>query len=52
MTRRVRVIRVVETVSKRGDGKSQYVREVVEYWDFRGRKLAEFDPCAEEEDLK
>mgnify|MGYP001623209943 CR=1 FL=1 len=40
-----RVIQVIETKSKRGLGtEKDPVREVIQYWDFEGNFLAEFDP--------
>lgn len=40
-----RVIQVIETKSKRGLGtEKDPVREIIQYWDFEGNFLAEFDP--------
>lgn len=44
-----RVIQVIETKAMRGDGTDKDMcREVVQYWDFEGKLLAEKDPCITE----
>lgn len=47
--RSAKVIEVIETVTLRGSGvnESDPVREVTQYWNFKGILLAEKDPCAE-----
>lgn len=44
-----KVIQVIQTVSLRGDGKSDVtmLRHVTHYWSMAGDLLAESDPCAE-----
>lgn len=41
-----RVIQVIETRSLRGRGETfgDVCREVIQYWDFNGKLLAEYDP--------
>lgn len=47
-TKSARVIQVIETRSIRGSGEeNDPVRDLIQYWDFDGRLLAEFDPCAD-----
>lgn len=43
--RSARVVQVIETVSLRGDGSDDPVREVRQYWSFEGELLAEKDPA-------
>jgi hypothetical protein len=47
--RSAKVIEVIETVTLRGRGDDERdpVREVTQYWSFKGILLAEKDPCAE-----
>ena len=41
-----KVIQVIETRALRGLGTEEdLLREVVQYWDFDGILLAEYDPC-------
>jgi hypothetical protein len=44
-----RVISVVETISLRGNGKDDHIREVHQYWSVDGKLLAEHDPAADDE---
>jgi len=40
-----RIIQVIETISNRGNGtENNPYREVIQYWDFEGKLLAEVDP--------
>lgn len=44
-TNSAKVIQVIETKTLRGLGiKGDPVREVIQYWDFKGNFLAEMDP--------
>lgn len=46
-----RVIRVIETISIRGEGtEKDKCRQVRQYWDFKGKLLAENDPCTKEKE--
>lgn len=46
-----KVIQVIETISLRGKGiEEDKCREVKQYWDFKGRLLAENDPCIKEKE--
>ena len=41
-----RVISIIETdLTRRGDGKDDPIRRVVQYWTLEGELLAERDPC-------
>ncbi len=41
---RVRVIKVIETISKKGNGtKKDPVRYIVQYWSLKGKLIAEHD---------
>ncbi|MCM3665525.1 hypothetical protein M3204_13995 [Mesobacillus subterraneus] len=44
-TRSARIVEVIETVSIRGNGVENPVREVIQYWSKDGILLAEQDPC-------
>lgn len=45
-----RVIQVIETRSLKGKGtENDKCREVMQYWNFDGKLLAEYDPCIKEE---
>lgn len=46
-----RVIQIIETIALRGEGiENDKCREVKQYWDFEGKLLAEYDPCAKEKE--
>ena len=46
-----RVIRVIETTSLRGDGTEDNPDRIVrQYWNFKGKLLAENDPYAKEKE--
>ena len=46
-----RVIQVIETKSIRGKGTDDDMcRLVTQYWDFKGKLLAENDPCTKEKE--
>jgi hypothetical protein len=44
-TRSARIVEVIQTVSIRGNGFDNPVREVTQYWSKEGILLAEQDPC-------
>ncbi len=44
-TDEAKIIKVIKTVSLRGDGTDKDpVRPITQYWDFKGKLLAENDP--------
>lgn len=46
-----KVIQVIQTVALRGAGtENDECRDVMQYWDFEGNLLAEYDPCAKEKE--
>lgn len=46
-----KVIQVIETRALKGIGtEKDKCREVIQYWDFDGKLLAEKDPCAKKKE--
>lgn len=42
------VVQVIKTKSTRGNGTSaDPIREIVQYWDFDGKLIIEFDPVSQ-----
>jgi hypothetical protein len=43
--RSVKIIEVIQTVTARGNGVDEVLREVTQYWSKEGKLLADDDPC-------
>ena len=47
--RSVKIVKMIEVISTRGDGENTPFREVVQHWTLEGRLLQEYDPCPDKD---